>query len=536
MTEETKQSTGGNARVNRAELAILAIALCVFLVTSLVMSPFTVDDAFVTYRYAENLAEGRGLVFNDGGPPTEGFSNLLWLLISAAVHKLGAGLPEAMPTIGAYVGVLSVVILWVLYRRRRVTAPHMLAPMLLFASAAPFVLYASSGLETALFASLLLLAVVVFEKAVSTTRTGPWLLLAGVCVALAMTRPDGALVMPAVVGYLAVTDRVKLRQRSVMIAVVVFVIAIVAYQAWRVSYFGEWTPRSLWVRSGGRTPLHAWLENMRMYLVMQGRDYAPMGYYYAVLAVLALIGLSLSTAKGGKRHGERFALALAAVYGIVYFNFIDPLPGMRYHAPLIGLLFVPIAHVSSGILKDAGFALDRKRVVPYVLAVSTLMAVNLEWVANLKMNASRVDEGNQACSKDLGKWLREAESPDALLAVTDLGLIPYYSGLKTLDVGKKPLTAEPGRGFINARYVLERDPDVVLLVSNGMFVGVFDEAYVELVESPVFQSRYKVRGAVRQDMYMDRCIWVYERREIEHPEEVVDKFPFGVSSVRRINP
>ncbi|OFV82866.1 MAG: hypothetical protein A2W26_13780 [Acidobacteria bacterium RBG_16_64_8] len=49
---------------------------------------FTVDDVFISLRYAENLACGSGLVFNDG-QRIEGFSNLLWTLLLAGLAKLG---------------------------------------------------------------------------------------------------------------------------------------------------------------------------------------------------------------------------------------------------------------------------------------------------------------------------------------------------------------------------------------------------------------------------------------------------------------
>ena len=38
---------------------------------------WTCDDAFVSFRYAENLINGYGLVFNPGEPPVEGYTNIL---------------------------------------------------------------------------------------------------------------------------------------------------------------------------------------------------------------------------------------------------------------------------------------------------------------------------------------------------------------------------------------------------------------------------------------------------------------------------
>ncbi len=52
-----------------------------------------VDDAYISLVYARNLAEGRGLVFHPVLEPTEGYSNLLWIL--ALTPGLGLGLPGA---------------------------------------------------------------------------------------------------------------------------------------------------------------------------------------------------------------------------------------------------------------------------------------------------------------------------------------------------------------------------------------------------------------------------------------------------------
>lgn len=45
------------------------------------------DDAFIPFRYARNLAEGYGLVYNPG-EFVEGFTNLLWTLLVAAAPWL----------------------------------------------------------------------------------------------------------------------------------------------------------------------------------------------------------------------------------------------------------------------------------------------------------------------------------------------------------------------------------------------------------------------------------------------------------------
>ncbi len=49
---------------------------------------FVIDDAFISFRYAQNLVDGHGLVFNIG-ERVEGYSNFLYVLWSAVGIRLG---------------------------------------------------------------------------------------------------------------------------------------------------------------------------------------------------------------------------------------------------------------------------------------------------------------------------------------------------------------------------------------------------------------------------------------------------------------
>ena len=50
------------------------------------------DDAFISFRYAKNLANGSGLVFNSG-ERVEGYTNFLWTLILWIPEHFGWNTP-----------------------------------------------------------------------------------------------------------------------------------------------------------------------------------------------------------------------------------------------------------------------------------------------------------------------------------------------------------------------------------------------------------------------------------------------------------
>src|SRR5207244_6242545 len=119
-----------------------------------------IDDAYISFRYARNLAGGHGLVFNPGGARVEGYTNFSWVLAAAlaAAAKLDAA--ALMPLVGIGCGLAAVVLAGA--QARAIAAesgrPPRLAglPAALVVAASPsLVFYAGSGMETSLFTLLL---------------------------------------------------------------------------------------------------------------------------------------------------------------------------------------------------------------------------------------------------------------------------------------------------------------------------------------------------------------------------------------------
>src|SRR5690606_1830596 len=111
---------------------------------------FLADDAFISFRYARNLAAYGQLVFNLG-ERVEGYSNFAWVLLLGIFARVGLQPHEVAPvlTITAMAGVLVVAgrLVQVLGGRAVVSPFHALAPLWLVASAECMV-WSHGGLET----------------------------------------------------------------------------------------------------------------------------------------------------------------------------------------------------------------------------------------------------------------------------------------------------------------------------------------------------------------------------------------------------
>ncbi len=162
-------------------LALLALQL-VWLV------PTCWEDAYISFRFARNVAAGDGWTFNRGEPGVEGFSNAAWtgLLAVAAGHAPGS-LPAAAAGLGA--GLQALTLLLVAWMACRL-GPFAWLPALLLAGNATAARNASSGLETPLACLLTTLVAWLWLTEQRRGMRGPALTSAA-CALLAATRAEG---------------------------------------------------------------------------------------------------------------------------------------------------------------------------------------------------------------------------------------------------------------------------------------------------------------------------------------------------------
>ncbi|MEA2449111.1 MAG: arabinofuranosyltransferase, partial [Thermoleophilaceae bacterium] len=181
-------------RVN-ADRAWLAVCVAGFLVLCWLLRRFVTDDAWITARYAENLAHGHGFVWNPGGPRVEGFSNPLLLYLEALPNAIGISAIAVARAIGLGCGVA---LLFVIHRMGPpvVGRPATRVALALTAFYPPMALWAIGGLETlptalAATGGVLLLATPGVDRA-RALRAGivlatlPWLRPEGIVIALAV--------------------------------------------------------------------------------------------------------------------------------------------------------------------------------------------------------------------------------------------------------------------------------------------------------------------------------------------------------------
>ncbi|MCB9886518.1 MAG: hypothetical protein H6838_13575 [Planctomycetes bacterium] len=209
------------------------------------------DDAYITYRFADNLVDGMGLRWNPTSPPCEGYTNLLHLLLIAALHCMGVDLPVASlaVSIAAVLGIVAVLATVIPWRER--TAPLVALPTFVLLATQDLRVHASSGLETVLFGFLAVAFVALMPRLLGPARQVGWGMLCGALgLALVWARPDGGLVVVMALAVVTfVCWREKNNWRGAVACGLTFAVALLAYVAWKLVYFGHLLPNPYYMKA-----------------------------------------------------------------------------------------------------------------------------------------------------------------------------------------------------------------------------------------------------------------------------------------------
>ncbi len=395
------------------------------------------DDMYITYRYAQNFAAGRGLVFNPGerifGVTDPGVALLLGIAHRATglpIHLLGTWLHAL-----AIATITALLIVEASRRDRRIEAVG--AGVLLATSA---VLWAAQGSGPPVALALLLLAAYVQRR-----HAVPAGLLAGAAV---LCRPD-ALVGAAILGLLTLfgrdgsegersprEERWKSALAYSLTAALVIGAGALAARAW----FGTLIPNTLAAkRAYAALDPERWQSGLAFWSRGLELLFSSAGRFAFGLVALGALGLPFLVRAGG-RPGfllVAYGTALAVLYpllGVPFFVWYaaPPLAALLAAAPFaVGAAARTIAGKT-----HPGVAVSPARLSSAVL-VSALLALPLAGsVLGDQRYARNPGEGDWRfpAYRQAGAWLAAHSGPEEDVAYEEIGILAYTADRPVQDL------------------------------------------------------------------------------------------------------
>lgn len=400
------------------------------------------DDAFISFRYSKHLAEGIGLRYNPADTPIEGYSNFLWVVLLAAVQRLGGAIPtaaQALSTASAFW------LLWLVVRHiaRNSSGPSWqsaLAPLVLV-TLPPIAVWSTSGLATLPSACAVFW---VWELLLGDRERCRWKSAAIVSLLGVLLRADAILFLGVVhagafaSGWFAGN---KTLRAGALKSSIVTLATFGGHTLFRVLYHGDWMPNTARVKVGVSAMtlergLNYDVEFLLSYvavpiallvaLVLPGR--APRAMRFTAWSmVLAVFGYGLYIGGDFMAMGRMLILSLPFMT-VLLAGSLDRLCALSTRA--VG---VSVAALISAVCIASSLAAGGGH---YVVPEQTRAAFHFRWntpkyVSEDEQWRNMVDRGESWVK--LGRALKHRTRPSQSLVIGTIGGVGYYSDLHIYD-------------------------------------------------------------------------------------------------------
>ncbi len=421
-------------------LALILIAFTLFYAWRSVdfqIPPF--EDAAMLMRYAQNLAGGHGIVWNIGEHPVDGATDFLFMAVSALLIKLGLSVGQAVRGIGFVSHVLTVLLVY--WTNRRINNANIPFSLLsgLYLVVGTGLSYVSAYFGTPFFA-LAAASTWTLGLLLMNREDAPfWLSLAFALSGLltGLIRPEGvflaSLMLVSVIflriqdgGSLSSRERIKTRENFsiIVIFVSVFLLFGGAYFIWHWNYFGYPLPNPFYKKGGGGL----YWDSFNNSLLYTLRMCAP----FIIAFVLGL------RSKETTRQTIAYLIPVVGFAAMFVFISDETNYGARFQYALVPIVLMSWTPLVRGLSLSWPQQLNRRERSASLLA-TVLAGLGLVYYSHyqncfLTSYQTSCQQPYSADGRaDMGKLLAAYRDEGYVIATTEAGLLPYYSGWTTID-------------------------------------------------------------------------------------------------------
>ena len=549
------------ARSQIGTLVIFILAVASLLAFSGWTWSYTMDDAFISFRYSQHIGDGAGPIWNlaDRANPVEGFTSFLHVWTLGVINLLtNADVVLAGKILGVVAGLALVGVVSTEVRRFSLNGLAALVAFSIFFL--PLIAMNSvSGMETAFFMLWGFLTAALCLRALDRPSSrSAWLFVVFGLLGT-LTRPEFVLPFLLMAAYLWWRQK-EIRSTLVKAILVAYVLPGLALTLWRYSFYGDIVPNPFYVKQDGSINRWGilyvgrfvgfmampyliliasrwrtlWCDHRNL-LVVVGLNLGTaciyfsttiplMGWWYRFLIpqlpLLALLaGVALQTAKNLDQRPASVASTLASLLvaltalAAVGFLLASPIRTGHWFDPLLPV--VPLTLLLGVVTLGTG-----EKLLHFSPKIAQAVGIGLIVVfslAHLPLTAWFLP-GHHATEvrfKELGQRLRPFAADDRWLVYKDVGSIVYESEWNTVDVVGLNTRSDDLESYCAMK------TDLVLLFSwnEGEISNPCSTApglYLKLVDLP-FGTGHAIS---RDDRYRSSYMRVYLRNDVTYADEL----------------
>jgi hypothetical protein len=463
-------------KIKQTALWILyTLILLGIIFSSLQYYHFTNEDAWISFTYARNLADGYGLVSNPGDVTQEGYSNLVLVLLLAFFRwAFNANIVHTAKIIGivSFVAILFLIpaivrlllttlegylsagnnqALATQFTQRKRFYLHAISLLLVLAIGFSQLMshWATQGLETILYALIVWGIIYMTLHIVLTHRYQNIWLLAILCFISANTRPEGLMNFFVALGVIflsAIIENNWNRQlfKEFTKSIIVFFALVASFISFKLCYFGDIVANPSYIKLA----VSVWFNSYPYFV----EYFNAKGIAFTVLAAITLVGgvfvsVMLFQRKNGKAIINSLGIFFAFLSSQAFFIYYSGGDYMLYsrfiitHYPLlilsiVWLIFVAMV-LAHRLIKNYGMV-GISIIVAGILLHSTIQEIGntlwrwhqVDFTSPLDIH-QRSNTGYHTSTEVLNKKMAHESG---YYAASEFGYVPYHVAAKGLDI------------------------------------------------------------------------------------------------------
>ena len=363
---------------------------------------FRLDDAYIFYKYAKNIAEGNGYVFNLGEKVNATTSPLYTLILALLYWLTKSFFTDSFVVLGNLISIFSILLIF--YSMKNIFNNnekfHWFALLFL---AMPLLKF-GFGMETFLNLALIVFSIYLYTK--------EKLLLAAVFIGLAvLARLDSILFA----GIIFLHYLIKSKKFPPFLSILVFLLVTAPWFIFSKIYFNSYLPTTI----GAKLSQHQLGLFGPGFIFLTGSVRLIPGTYLTVISVLTSLLFSLFYLfKKRINVFDNKGLSILIIWSgslfFIYAFIINAPPYQWYYTPFAIPISVILAIVLSHIIKKPGL----QKIVTGILFIAACVLP----IKNL------IEGYNPKYSNfiNVAAWLNKNASSGSLLGVDDIGILGYY--------------------------------------------------------------------------------------------------------------
>ncbi|MDO8594501.1 MAG: hypothetical protein Q7R93_03230 [bacterium] len=508
--------------MKRISLLLIALAVAYGTVAMATFPKgFTIDDAFITFRYAENLAQHGELNWNVGENPVEGYTGVALPVLIAGFIKVGVSPLTASRIIGVVSFWVGFLMLFLIGRRMRIKDILTASMLLLYVTTPILMTHAYSGMETMLFLAVMLSSL--FALIARKDRA-----LLALLLLTSLVRPEGvafSILALLSVGY----DRYRTGRQAfksfMKDALILYVLPALVYFVWRFSYYGRLLPNTFYAKSDVGFQPHVLVDIARFL-----RSYFAVPLLGATLLFVAETDRLWETLLCYYRDrktmfyiiaGALFSLVVIAMLSRTHLimNFSHRFYTMLFPIAWVVLLFI----FQIGYASVAPTAEEKPFRFKFVLfAFAALIAYqSLFQVVKVRDEftfARREVLMQRDAHSLIGKTLNEIMDPkETIISYMDAGAVSYFSKLRVIDFGAlndeqlARYSMTPGERI---DYFFAQNAGAIVFTSEKQDTLENGEEVQRIIHDPRFSAYALYKRYAPEDTRIRYYEFVYLRKDI----------------------